>query len=484
MPPGAGSYTASHFALEVGGTFVAPAMSVEGGAVAGRVVGTDQGSPPVRRKNLGGVDFEPIVVEVGADAGPQLLTWIKETLENKLPRRDGRIVFFNYNVVPQATLAWTDGLLTEIRFPELDASSREVGKIRLTIEAEAIDRSTGGSASTYSGMFGKQKTWLANNYRLTLSSMNTAPGYVSWIGPITVKQPYVAPPGPGGSATATASLDVSDLSVAVWEAKADEFYDWHRSFVIQGQTGPGNELTGRLEFLDQTRANVLFGLDFMGLGIQRIGPERRMAGIETTALARADIYCEEVSLIPPLTTSGTGSGAAGSGAAGSGAGSSPTGTPQTPSTVGAELVELLRAAIVGGGAKVVADRPESDAAFVTERLIRSSEASDATDGTATVVNERIAVGRRIGADWARERATLDELEEIAAVASTEWTALILGAGHSLVRDLLNNGIISAEPVAEEVVLERDSFVEAVVDGASEVYAEVRPVLRERGVRAR
>jgi hypothetical protein len=281
--------------------------------------------------------------------------------------------------------------------------------------------------------------------------------------------------------------------VAVADAKADELYDWHRSFVIQGQTGPANELTGRLEFLDPTRAEVLFGLDFIGLGIRRIEAERRMAGLSTIALARADIYCEEVSLIPPLTASGTtgagsstgtGSTTGATGTAGSGAATSATGTSDTPSTVGAELLELLRAAIVSGDAKVIADRPVSDAAFVADRLIRSSEASDATDGTVTVVNERVAGGRRLGADWARERATLDELDEIAAVASTEWTALTLGAEHSLVRDLRKNGAIGAEPVAEEVILERDSFVEGVVDGASEVYAEVRSVLRERGVRPR
>ncbi len=494
MPPGIQAYTAAHFVLELAGKTIGDVTSVEGGAVVGQVTGTDQGTPPVRRKDLSGVGYEPIVIGVGADVGTELWDWIADTMDNKLPRRDGRILFLDYQRREKSSLSWTDGLLTEIRFPELDYAAKDPAAIRLTIEADTVTPATSGAGATIQPTSGRtQKSWSAQNYRLTLSGMNSAPASTSWVGPITVKQPYIPPPTPGsgggGAAAAASSLDVSDLSVAVLEQNAGELYDWHRRFVIQGQTGQQYELTGKIEYLDPTRSQTLFGLDLKGLGIRRIASERLVTGVSTIARARADMYIEDVDLVKPTaattptgttgaagTTGATGPAASGATGGGSGPGTGPTG-------IGAELVELLRAAVSAGEVATLSGRSALDADAVAERLMRSAEAADGDDGTEAVVNDRVGEGRRIGLEWARNHAALAELEEIAAVAATDWNALTLGAEHSLTRDLRKAGVISAELVGD-VVLERDPFIEGVVDGASEVYSEVRPALRERGVRPR
>ena len=480
MPPGPYAYTSGLFAVELEGTAVGYASSVEGGAIVGKVAGNDQGTPPVRRKDLSGVDYEPITFEVGADMEPELYDWISDTLGNTQPRHDGRILFLNQQRAIQGELAWTDGLLTEISFPELDAASRDAAKIRLTIGAAAITRSSGGGG-TVAGIPPRPKQWSASAFRLTIPTMSSAPSSAAWIGPITIKQPYVPPAGgfgTGGAASPTASLDVSDLSVSVAQHQAGELYDWHDRFVVQGYNSQNDELTARIDYLSPDRTQTLLSLDLTGLGVYRIVPERHVSGVQTSARARSDMYVEEIALTvpqPAAAGAGTGSGTTGSGTT-SGSSTSSSTSPSEPvaSPNGEELIAALRAAVLGGEMRMLAGTAP-DAATVAERLLRSSEAAPTVEPT---TNGRLADGRRVGADWARSRASLEELEEVAAVAGSDWNALTLSEGHSLVTDLRRNGAVAAEQVGE-VVVERDAFIEGVVDAASEVYSEVRPILRER-----
>ena len=186
------------------------------------------------------------------------------------------------------------------------------------------------------------------------------------------------------------------------------------------------------------------------------------------------MYCEEVALqyiqpapaaaSPAGTTSGTSQ-------------PSDAGTPATdggPTGSAEDLVVALRAALLGGELGTLATIAP-DPAVVADRLLRSAEAVEPTAATG---DDRVAEGRRIGADWARGRASLEELEDLAAVAGSDWNALTLPAEHSLVEVLEKHGVIPADQPGD-VVLPRDPFVEGVVDGASEVHAEVRPLLRER-----
>src|SRR5687767_6345608 len=112
--PAARGYTAGLFALELEGQYAGFATAVDGGAIVGKVTATDVGDPPIRRKQITGLDFEPIVVEIAATLESALYDWIRETLDKTHPRRDGAIRFLDYTYRDQGGLVWTDGLLTEI----------------------------------------------------------------------------------------------------------------------------------------------------------------------------------------------------------------------------------------------------------------------------------------------------------------------------------------------------------------------------------
>jgi hypothetical protein len=159
----------------------------------------------------------------------------------------------------------------------------------------------------------------------------------------------------------------------------------------------------------------------------------------------ASMYCEEISIppiaTPPPTTASTGSA---------------TSASTDVSVLAAALRQLI----------VDVPMPIADPAAIARRLVATvAPASDPADS-------RRREGEVIGSAWARDEASLPELEELGASARSEWTSIYLAEGHSLVVALQASGIVPAEHVGP-LDLERDSFVEGLVDGANDTLGTVR-----------
>jgi len=65
-------------------------------------------------------------------------------------------------------------------------------------------------------------------------------------------------------------------------------------FVIRGNNGQDRERPGVLEWLDQTRMNVLGSLQFFNLGIFKIAPEKVEAAAGTIRRVKVEMYCERI----------------------------------------------------------------------------------------------------------------------------------------------------------------------------------------------
>ena len=71
---------------------------------------------------------------------------------------------------------------------------------------------------------------------------------------------------------------------------------WHESFVIDGKNSTDQERTGRLQYLSQDLKTVLLTVNFTGLGIFKLTPEKVEAGSENIRRVRAEMYCENIQL--------------------------------------------------------------------------------------------------------------------------------------------------------------------------------------------
>ncbi len=451
--PGSRSYTAGRFGIEVEAAKAGFAESVGGGQAFAEVVEEKAGTDKIVHKHIAGVKYEDVELTVGANMADSFYDWIASVLDRKSQRKNGAVSFQDYAGAEKEHLSWFHGMISEIAFPAADAADKEPGRMTVKIAPEYTKREKSSGATWPSTPRKAQKSWQPRNFRLTIKGVDCS--HVRKVDALTITQRTVQDSigELREHQSEPAVLAIPNVVVTVAEAHAADFVAWHEDFVIKGNNDSSQEKEGTLEFLSANLKDVIFTLKFRGLGIFRISAFRTGTEAASASALEVHMYCEEMSFeyvksAPPVVQ------------------------PPTQPDAATVLVSALRE-VLDNPLDLAADarRPE----HVAARLRASIE----NGNSATDVSRSSERGRRLGADWARERASLEELEQVAATRRADWTDLALREGHSLISYLQKAGVVP-ESHDGPLTLERDPFVEELVDGAADVYEEVRPHLaRER-----
>jgi phage tail-like protein len=295
------AYTAGKFAIDVDGVNAGWVSSVEGGQAWSEVITERVGVDHLQHKHVGGVKYEDLSISCGTGMSRSFYEWIKASFDRKVARKNGAVIACDYNFKEVSRLTWMNGLISEIGFPALDASSKDPAKLSVKVSPE-FTRTTvrsGGEVgpSKYSLGRGEQKKWLPSNFRIKIDHSDRACSRVNKIDGITLKQKIIE--NPVGELRdyekEPASLEIPNLVLTLPDSHADEFYKWHESFVISGRNDQSQERSGTLEYLTSDLKTVLFTLTFTGLGIFRLTPEKVEAGSDNIRRVRAEMYCEDIS---------------------------------------------------------------------------------------------------------------------------------------------------------------------------------------------
>jgi hypothetical protein len=289
---------AAHYALMLDGTMMGWLHSAEGGHAIGDVITTKVGATGELKKHIGGVKYEDIKVTVGAGMAPQFWQWIDDVVNHKPTRRDGAIVATDVNHREVSRLEFQQALLTEIGFPALDAASDDLARLSLTISPDKTRGARRSGDNARLMLVGtKQKRWTARNFRLAVDGVDTA--HINKVEALTIKQKVVEyrdGTQPGLVRKVPGELELPNLAVQVPDRFADSWFDWHESFVVQGNADAGHEKTGRLEYLAEDLKEVLFTLDFHGLGIFKAEPDGESTDGDQPPKDKAEMYVDAVSL--------------------------------------------------------------------------------------------------------------------------------------------------------------------------------------------
>jgi hypothetical protein len=290
------AYVAGKFAVEVNNAAAGLVQSVEGGYASAPVINEKPGPDKIVRKHIGPVQYEQITIACGAGMSKGFYEWIKAALDRKPARLDGAIhnCDFDGNIV--STLDWRKGLITEVGFPASDGAAKDVAFMTVRIAPESTLHKKAGGKINPSQYPVKQQKWLSSNFRLSIPGCEEACKRVSRIDAFSIKQQILEyPPSelrdyqkePG-------NLEIPNLVITMAESHADEFYDWHKSFVIDGRNGQDQEKTGQLDYVSQDLSSTLFTLNFQGLGIFKLTAEKVEAGSENIRRVKAEMYCESM----------------------------------------------------------------------------------------------------------------------------------------------------------------------------------------------
>jgi phage tail-like protein len=290
------SYATQKFALELDGAFAGWLASTEGGSAVGEVVTYRSGNDDVERKQIGSVRYEDVTISCGAGMSKHFYEWIRDTLERQPKRKDGAIVAADLNLRERSRLEFQNALISELGMPALDAASKDAARMTLKFSPE-ITRSKKGSGSVLKYEAGtKGFKWSPSGFRLQIDGLDDATSRVSKIEALTIKQKLqeYRPGETRDPVKLPSGVEFPNLAVTLSEAHADGFYAWHQDFVIEGNSGQGDEKGGTLEYQDR-RGQPLFTLTFQNLGVFKVAPGGTEANRDGVRRIKAEMYCEQIS---------------------------------------------------------------------------------------------------------------------------------------------------------------------------------------------
>jgi hypothetical protein len=288
------SYVSGNFFLELEGVNAGFVSAVEGGFAFGNVVEEPESPEYFVKKHLEDPPlFGDIALELGSGMSPALYDFVKRVLEGGIDEeKDGAIIAVNYNNQVVRRLDFSDARIARVRFPALNASSKDAATIKLTLSPESTVVSSPGGTYKGTAQSKSTKKWQASNFRLSIKGLDTTK--VSAVDAIDVVIPRA--PDRFCENCSKPKINYPDLEITVSEASSATWFAWHQSFVLAGQHDDADEKSGTLDYLDPTLKTVLFSLSFSGLGITSVASEQAEAGAEALARVKASMYSEKITL--------------------------------------------------------------------------------------------------------------------------------------------------------------------------------------------
>jgi hypothetical protein len=187
---------------------------------------------------------------------------------------------------------FTDALLTEVTIPALDGSSKDAGFLTVRFAPESTRTVKGSGKATADKA--KQKKWLCSNFRLRLGDLDTSK--VARIDGFTVRQRIgQADVAERRDRTREPSgVEFPNLRVTLAAASAQTWTTWFDEFVVKGNNGDENELSGEIAFLTANRLEELGRIELANVGI--FGLRQQQSTGDQVARVVVDLYCERMEL--------------------------------------------------------------------------------------------------------------------------------------------------------------------------------------------
>ena len=291
-PAGERSYTAGRAALEIDGEtqFV---HRVEGGTAVADVVKENQGPDGIVRKHVGSVKFEDIVVDVQP---PAFTNVIKNALDGKTMPLNGAVNYVDFDYKTTRRQTFSNALVTGVKFPALDGSSKEPGRLQLTLSPEMTREEDGKGDVMKQTLGDKQKAFIPANFRVKVGELPA--NRVASVSAIELRgAPVASQVGEmRDSMKQPSRLEIPNIKLTISSADAKPWQQWHEEFVIKGNNSQDKEKSMQIDLLAPTMKDVIMTLDFSGVGIVAMRPVATEAGSDKIARIEVELYAEQVKL--------------------------------------------------------------------------------------------------------------------------------------------------------------------------------------------
>jgi hypothetical protein len=265
--------------------------SAGGGGVYADVISVFEAGLHFARKHPGSPKYEAFEIPIGVAASTGLFDWVAGSWGPTPEARDGAVLGVDFNFNIKSEVGFSGALVVETEIPALVAGSKEAGHLTVRFQPAFID--VKAAAGKLSLIQAKQKLWRTASFRLQIDGLDCTK--VSTIDAFTVtRNVTVVSSGSGGVDLVPENVEFPNLKITLSTVSAPTWFDWHESFVVNGNNGDSFERSGTISFLSNDFKTELSRIELHHLGIIRLAANPGDAVAHVTA----ELYCEEMVLGP------------------------------------------------------------------------------------------------------------------------------------------------------------------------------------------
>jgi hypothetical protein len=245
------------------------------------------------KKHVANIGVEPITIETVLPLSPALTACVADLCTNQTNPKTLQLTNLDSSgSAVGSSLQARNALLTELRFPALDAGSKEPLRLTLVFVAEQIRAAAATSTTTPTTR--RAATPSVSNFKINITGLNTS--RVSRIEPFTIKR-VLPSDNIGVLRTPTAQSNPTtfpDLSLNFGEGAPTDWSTWRDDFFVNGKHLEADEKDGSLQILASDLHTVLFSLQLSHIGLLCFSSQPDANNLPNRA--RADLYCEQMTV--------------------------------------------------------------------------------------------------------------------------------------------------------------------------------------------
>jgi len=252
------AYSSGTFMMTIDGMDCGYIKKAGGGFPTVEKVSTAVSSSNIVKTSVSNLKYDPITVDIGVGHANGMYQWMTEYFQKNATYKSGEITACDYDGKVKNTLNFYNAFLTEVKFPTLDATSKDGVFISVKMQPEHTER-IAGDGSDVSGKVGSsQKKWLCSNWRLNIGDLpceNVTKidglSYTVKLGEVRVGSKRVPTWVPG-------AFEVGEITVTILAHDIDAWQDEAKVRLYEGKNlDEGAEFQGGITFLDHDLSTEL-----------------------------------------------------------------------------------------------------------------------------------------------------------------------------------------------------------------------------------
>jgi hypothetical protein len=284
------SFSAGQYVLHLDGApDTAYIQSIQGGHVKGAVISEKHGADHNQIRHLGSVECEPISLELGMAVSKPWLQWIKASWNRDFSRKNGSIVYADFDRNARLQVEFFEALVTETSFPACDGSDKKAAYLGVKLDIEHSKMSKASGKITNVDGHNRQKNWLTSSFNFNIDDMDTSMVNKVDAFKVTQKVKKLYTGKDRFAQLEPSGIEFPNITFYMAAAYADDFIKWYDDFIVKGDKDTSQYKTGSIEYMAPNGADTLLQLDLYGIAISSISLEKAEA--QSAKLARMKIEC-------------------------------------------------------------------------------------------------------------------------------------------------------------------------------------------------